>query len=164
MVQALLARYLRLQKAEVSVRRPRLPGFFMSRERWPELRDRWARFYPTPHPPGARNRGYYSPISGDIVGYQLRQAQRTAPTVSQPLDFIEIILERAKRFELSTPTLARLCSTTELRPRSVNGVRTPLERGRLIEERPGLGKGEIVARPPTAGTSASRALSGRRRR
>src|SRR6202012_1569649 len=27
-------------------------------------------------------------------------------------------LERAKRFELSTPTLARLCSTTELRPRS----------------------------------------------
>jgi hypothetical protein len=26
------------------------------------------------------------------------------------------ILERAKRFELSTPTLARLCSTTELRP------------------------------------------------
>ena len=27
-------------------------------------------------------------------------------------------LERAKRFELSTPTLARLCSTTELRPHS----------------------------------------------
>ena len=26
------------------------------------------------------------------------------------------MLERAKRFELSTPTLARLCSTTELRP------------------------------------------------
>jgi hypothetical protein len=25
-------------------------------------------------------------------------------------------MERAKRFELSTPTLARLCSTTELRP------------------------------------------------
>gem|GEM_PF-2542208 len=25
-------------------------------------------------------------------------------------------LERAKRFELSTPTLARLCSTPELRP------------------------------------------------
>jgi hypothetical protein len=29
------------------------------------------------------------------------------------------ILERAKGFEPSTPTLARLCSTPELRPRSV---------------------------------------------
>jgi hypothetical protein len=28
------------------------------------------------------------------------------------------ILERAKGFEPSTPTLARLCSTPELRPRS----------------------------------------------
>jgi hypothetical protein len=28
-------------------------------------------------------------------------------------------LERAKRFELSTPTLARLCSTPELRPLGV---------------------------------------------
>eukprot|EP00521_Asterionellopsis_glacialis_P005760 CAMPEP_0195268272 /NCGR_PEP_ID=MMETSP0706-20130129/13084_1 /TAXON_ID=33640 /ORGANISM="Asterionellopsis glacialis, Strain CCMP134" /LENGTH=49 /DNA_ID= /DNA_START= /DNA_END= /DNA_ORIENTATION= len=27
-----------------------------------------------------------------------------------------VLLERAKRFELSTPTLARLCSTPELRP------------------------------------------------
>ncbi len=33
------------------------------------------------------------------------------------------ILERAKGFEPSTPTLARLCSTPELRPRSGNGRR-----------------------------------------
>jgi hypothetical protein len=32
------------------------------------------------------------------------------------------ILERAKGFEPSTPTLARLCSTPELRPRSGKGV------------------------------------------
>ena len=31
-------------------------------------------------------------------------------------------LERAKGFEPSTPTLARLCSTPELRPRSDNSV------------------------------------------
>src|ERR1700686_3686153 len=30
-------------------------------------------------------------------------------------------MERAKGFEPSTPTLARLCSTPELRPRSVGG-------------------------------------------
>jgi hypothetical protein len=29
-------------------------------------------------------------------------------------------LERAMRFELTTPTLARLCSTPELRPRRRN--------------------------------------------
>src|SRR4029453_4077267 len=32
------------------------------------------------------------------------------------------IMERAKRFELSTPTLARLCSTPELRPRSYSSA------------------------------------------
>ena len=31
-------------------------------------------------------------------------------------------LERAKGFEPSTPTLARLCSTPELRPRSAGGL------------------------------------------
>ena len=30
-----------------------------------------------------------------------------------------VLLERAKRFELSTLTLARLCSTPELRPRTI---------------------------------------------
>ena len=34
---------------------------------------------------------------------------------------LEDRLERAKGFEPSTPTLARLCSTPELRPRSVGG-------------------------------------------
>ena len=32
------------------------------------------------------------------------------------IDNIWLKMERAKRFELSTPTLARLCSTPELRP------------------------------------------------
>ena len=31
-------------------------------------------------------------------------------------DFFKDYLERAMRFELTTPTLARLCSTPELRP------------------------------------------------
>jgi hypothetical protein len=36
-------------------------------------------------------------------------------------------LERETRFELATPTLARLCSTTELFPRGVpKGIRTPV--------------------------------------
>ena len=33
--------------------------------------------------------------------------------------FLQEFLERAKGFEPSTPTLARLCSTPELRPRSL---------------------------------------------
>src|SRR6185436_9229517 len=49
-------------------------------------------------------------------------------------------LERAKRFELSTPTLARLCSTTELRPRSVGVLRPPNARGGLMADGPGLCK------------------------
>src|SRR5690606_16290476 len=55
----------------------------------------------------------------------------------------QLNLERAKRFELSTPTLARLCSTTELRPRS---SKSPPEsaastvRRRLMAEGRGLGK------------------------
>ena len=32
------------------------------------------------------------------------------------------VLERAMRFELTTPTLARLCSTPELRPRAPTSV------------------------------------------
>src|SRR5436190_19635203 len=50
------------------------------------------------------------------------------------------VLERAKRFELSTPTLARLCSTTELRPRSGRPW-PPLENETaLMAEALGLGK------------------------
>src|SRR5262245_19463871 len=37
-------------------------------------------------------------------------------------------LERARRFERPTLTLARLCSTPELRPRSVKGVGYGLKR------------------------------------
>ena len=46
-------------------------------------------------------------------------------------------LERAKRFELSTPTLARLCSTTELRPLG-HGVAGAGEEIRTLD--PNLGK------------------------
>ena len=35
-------------------------------------------------------------------------------------EHIEDELERAKGFEPSTPTLARLCSTPELRPHEIN--------------------------------------------
>gem|GEM_PF-5841844 len=38
------------------------------------------------------------------------------------IDFSSYELERAKGFEPSTPTLARLCSTTELRPHIPKGV------------------------------------------
>ena len=51
------------------------------------------------------------------------------------------ILERAKRFELSTPTLARLCSTTELRPRSFRGLNRPRNsRGGLWQTPPALAR------------------------
>ncbi len=43
------------------------------------------------------------------------------------------------RFELTTPTLARLCSTTELRPLGRRGI-SPPEEGRLKAERMRLGK------------------------
>ena len=41
------------------------------------------------------------------------EASRRPPLIA----IVLISLERAMRFELTTPTLARLCSTTELRPR-----------------------------------------------
>jgi hypothetical protein len=47
-----------------------------------------------------------------------KRARRHGPTRPQPHSTLWEIMERAKRFELSTPTLARLCSTPELRPRS----------------------------------------------
>ena len=37
------------------------------------------------------------------------------------LDTTRFVLERAMRFELTTLTLARLCSTPELRPHSMSG-------------------------------------------
>ncbi len=48
-------------------------------------------------------------------------------------------LERAMRFELTTPTLARLCSTTELRPHPVPQV-----------------EGEIIPFPPLCKVLARR--------
>jgi hypothetical protein len=57
------------------------------------------------------------------------------------------IMERAKGFEPSTPTLARLCSTPELRPRSGRGHRRALS-GMI----PGV---RGFARPPIARTCAA---------
>ena len=48
-------------------------------------------------------------------------------TANKPLIYLEF-LERAKGFEPSTPTLARLCSTPELHPRSV----APWRRARRV--------------------------------
>ncbi len=51
------------------------------------------------------------------------------------------ILERAKGFEPSTPTLARLCSTPELRPRSTSHAGPVASvKGAEITAFPGLGK------------------------
>src|SRR5688500_4396118 len=58
-------------------------------------------------------------------------------------------LERAKRFELSTPTLARLCSTTELRTRSVEVFTPPNARGGLMADRFSLCK-RLSAAPSTS--------------
>ena len=70
-------------------------------------------------------------------------------------------LERAKGFEPSTPTLARLCSTPELRPRSGGGPRrvcTGLQACETVDAylvwRHGLPKGRRAGlRPLTATTS-----------
>ena len=45
------------------------------------------------------------------------QTQRGRPKATPA--WSDFRLERAKRFELSTPTLARLCSTTELIPLNI---------------------------------------------
>jgi hypothetical protein len=50
------------------------------------------------------------------------------------------------RFELTTPTLARLCSTTELCPRSSVRRAGPKFEGRLIAERPFLCKRAVALR------------------
>ena len=47
------------------------------------------------------------------------------------------LLERAKGFEPSTPTLARLCSTPELRPRPRSGALSKRPVGRLQADPPG---------------------------
>ena len=50
------------------------------------------------------------------------------PSDSENSDMTLNSLERAMRFELTTPTLARLCSTPELRPHPVWGNRRVAER------------------------------------
>ena len=57
-----------------------------------------------------------SPTADTMPGKQ--KAPRRA--LLKTLILLSTKLERAKRFELSTLTLARLCSTPELRPRSVS--------------------------------------------
>jgi hypothetical protein len=69
-------------------------------------------------------KGLLRPESGDVVGGLPAQVVCDPETLSYPLDITDLNLERARRFERPTPTLARLCSTPELRPRSV-GARTP---------------------------------------
>ncbi len=54
-------------------------------------------------------------------------------------------MERAKGFEPSTPTLARLCSTPELRPRSGLGRADHTDRAAICN--PGLGRGKSPAFP-----------------
>ena len=54
--------------------------------------------------------------------------------------FCCFLLERAKGFEPSTPTLARLCSTPELRPRPMSAGKRRTERARHHSERARLCK------------------------
>src|SRR6056297_2778461 len=57
----------------------------------------------------------------------------------------EITMERARRFERPTLTLARLCSTPELRPRCQSGTGGfSVCRGRVQEENLGGGEGPVV--------------------
>jgi hypothetical protein len=73
-------------------------------------------------------------------------------------------LERAKGFEPSTPTLARLCSTPELRPRSRGGRRYSAERARHHSERARVCKRRRRAEPATTAEGISRACRSRSRR
>ena len=71
------------------------------------------------------------PLSYARVGYNLRRVPRKTrrretknrpePCALQPV----FLLERAMGFEPTTPTLARLCSTPELRPHRVRLPQTP---------------------------------------
>ena len=56
-------------------------------------------------------------------GHTSREQALDAPpgVQGQAIAVPEIQLERAMRFELTTLTLARLCSTPELRPRPLDG-------------------------------------------
>ena len=69
-----------------------------------------------PHHGFQRNASLPGNSGGRPVDASSKWHQKVAwATFCKPLKYNEK-LERAKRFELSTPTLARLCSTTELRP------------------------------------------------
>ncbi len=67
-------------------------------------------------------------------------------------------MERAKGFEPSTPTLARLCSTPELRPLTgaYRGCSAPVGR-RAVSIGPSPGKGKIAAVPVKPNPSQIRA-------
>jgi hypothetical protein len=60
----------------------------------------------------------------------------------------DAILERAKGFEPSTPTLARLCSTPELRPRGLTADGAIIARtARLSREKLSEGEKNILPAP-----------------
>ena len=64
-----------------------------------------------PCQPKMVTKGYFSE-KGNLLQRRLHQANSLKVTEK---------LERAMRFELTTPTLARLCSTPELRPLAIVG-------------------------------------------
>jgi hypothetical protein len=82
----------------------------------------------------------------------------------QPAVFCSFSLERAKGFEPSTPTLARLCSTPELRPRSRGGRGYPAGRARHHSERARVCKRRRRAEPAATTEGISRACRSRSRR
>ena len=61
--------------------------------------------------------------SDRLAGEPGRRRRRAATGRPQSLMVVRERLERAMRFELTTPTLARLCSTPELRPQTVDFTR-----------------------------------------
>ena len=61
-----------------------------------------------------RNRTAVYGFAGRCITTLLRSHQHK----QKSRDFAAFILERETRLELATPTLARLCSTTELFPRN----------------------------------------------
>src|SRR5476651_676322 len=77
-----------------------------------------ASIVPAPEQPFWDNRNSVVPEALRIAWCRVRTAATVAGRRLSPC----FEMERARRFERPTPTLARLCSTPELRPRSVEGA------------------------------------------
>ncbi len=101
---------------------------------------------------GARRSQSSSPMLNSPSASQKPQSRRRSHR-SPGADFHEKGLERAKGFEPSTPTLARLCSTPELRPRRVQGavdsrVLRALQPSAIIQSPQTLSAGSNRGAPP----------------